>query len=217
MMLALPGFPHLLLQSLSHVSGPFAEPTPVCPGLFCFVLPAQLRTGPSTAVVVPPLLKQEDHLSWLASSASSKAALEAVVCTLCRGMYCWFRPSLAGLSRSCSARLLSSWSWGYSSPDLGLCIFLSWTSWSTCQLQLVKAFLNGRTTIQCINYSLQLCIICKLAEGTLCPISQVMMLSSTGFSIDPRGTWLASAWTSCCWSQPFQPVVKQFSVHLTVH
>lgn len=133
------------------------------------------------------------------------------------GMYCWFRPSLAGLSRSCSARLLSSWSWGYSSPDLGLCIFLSWTSWSTCQLQLVKAFLNGRTTIQCINYSMQLCVICKLAEGTLCPISQVMMLSSTGFSIDPRGTWLASAWTSCCWSQPFQPVVKQFSVHLTVH
>ena len=34
--------------------------------------------------------------------------------------------------------------------------------------------LNGSTTACCINHYSQFCIICRLAEGTLCPIVQVI-------------------------------------------
>ena len=41
-------------------------------------------------------------------------------------------------------------------------------------LQLVQVPLNGSTTLWCIGPSSQFGVICKLAEGALCPIIQII-------------------------------------------
>lgn len=53
---------------------------------------------------------------------------------------------------------------------------------------------SGVTTIWCINYSSWFCIIWKIAEYALCPITRSLMmtLSSTGPTINPWGTPLVT-------------------------
>jgi len=55
-------------------------------------------------------------------------------------------------------------------------------------LQLVNVCLSGSMSIWYTNYSSQFCIICKLAEGVLCLIVQVISEEvSLGSSIDLWG------------------------------
>lgn len=89
--------------------------------------------------------------------------------------------------RPFSAKLLFSQSapntadaWGYPSPDAGLCFYLCRTSWGSCLFsQPVEILLSRNTTLWSI--------ICKVAEGVLCHIPQVIseVLNSSVPSIGP--------------------------------
>ena len=54
-------------------------------------------------------------------------------------------------------------------------------------LELVQVPLDGILSVRCVNCTTQLCVICKLAEGAVGPLSMSVMkiLNSTGPHMDP--------------------------------
>ena len=98
--------------------------------------------------------------------------------------HCWLMFGLVSM-KTFSAKLLSNslvarlwWCIGfYSTPGTGLLILLCWTLWCSCQpifLQPVKVPLDSSMTLWLISHSSPFCVICKLAQGALCPIVQVI-------------------------------------------
>lgn len=140
-------------------------------------------TGPSTPEASHHCwTEKKDHLPWSVGSAPLHTA-QNVLCLLCHK-----DTLLSHIQNVCppgppdlflQSCFLPSWSpvltgaWGYSSSKAGLFTPL-YEIFLYSVLQPVQLSLNGSILVWYINHSSQFRTICKFAEGTLCPIIQVI-------------------------------------------
>lgn len=121
-----------------------------------------------------------------------------------------------------SNKLLSSWvapacpgAWGYFPPRCRILHFSVELHEVPVIPFLQPAALNGSTTLWPISHSFQLCVICKLADGKIFPILQIVNedLKQGWSSSDPWDTP-----TGLCTTDDHLRglAVSQFSNHLTV-
>jgi len=131
---------------------------------------------------------RKDHFpSWGGSPLANAA--QGAAGRLCQrggiaGSSSWWCPARPFL-QSCSPSSQSpagTGAWACSSPGAGLGVSVSWTSWGP-ELQSVEVPLDGSTTPWSVSHSSQFYMVCKLAQGALCPIisrSVTKVLISTG-------------------------------------